>query len=82
MNLYNHFPVFRSLMEPQLMFGLPRRFGAALATVTLVVVWNAGQWWFLPVMILIAYASSRAAKQDPYFFDVTMELLRLPKELD
>lgn len=69
-------PVFRSLVAPNLVFGLPRNFAIALGTLCLVMIVSLGQVWFVIPGFAIAFAGKTMASEDPYFFTIIIAILK------
>ena len=44
---YITFPIFRSLIFPMLVFGMPRTLFIFTATMTVAIVFSLGQFWFI-----------------------------------
>jgi len=76
------YPVFRSLVFPTLIFGMPRKFFITLATATMAVVFGLGQIWFAPLSVVLAVIFYFISKDDPYFFDIYLETIKLPEAFD
>ena len=70
-------PIHRSLTEPILLSGAPRRLAILNATMTAALGLGFQSWFAIPVGILIHTIAVMAAKVDPHFFDI---LLRHIKE--
>jgi type IV secretory pathway VirB3-like protein len=71
-------PVYKSIIKPKLLFGVPRNFFILLATVTTAMVLSLSQYWFILISFGIVAVFNPIAKQEPYFFDMLTGLLRLP----
>ncbi len=79
---FQEFPIFKSLIPPQLIFGMPRKLFVAVITATVAIVFSLGQLWFIPVAVILVIIFSAMSKQDPYFFDISSALIKLPKVMD
>ena len=75
-------PVFRSLLEPLKVLGMPRNLGVLVGTLTMAMVVGAGMIWFLAVTVVLVVLSNVMARQDAWFFDIMRDLMRLPEVLD
>jgi type IV secretory pathway TrbD component len=82
MNSIHEYPVFRSLIFPTLLFGMPRKLALVLATATMAVALGLGQIWFVPLSVVIAVIFYFISKDDPYFFDIYLETIKLPEVYD
>lgn len=82
MNNLHESPVYRSLIFPTLIFGMPRKLFILLATATMAVVLGLGQLWFIPLAVLLAIVFYFISKDDPYFFDIYLETIKLPEVYD
>jgi len=76
------YPVFRSLVFPTLIFGMPRKFFITLATATMAVVFGLGQIWFAPLSVVLAFIFNYISKDDPYFIYIYLETIKLPEAFD
>ena len=81
MDLYESI-VYRSLIFPQLIFGMPRNLFFILITLTLAVSLGLGQIWFVPFAIVLAVVFYFISKKDPYFFDIYMAMVKMPEVLE
>jgi type IV secretory pathway VirB3-like protein len=75
-------PVYRAILFPALIFGMPRRLFLVIGIATLALVLSLGQIWFLAVTLILIILARRVAKEDRYVFEVYMQLFKLPKVLD
>lgn len=71
--------VFRSLLFPKTVAGMPRNFALFLGTMTLAMVVAMGQLWFMLVGVGLAIIASRVTRIDPYFFDLYLTTIKLPE---
>jgi type IV secretion system protein TrbD len=74
-------PIHRSLTEPILVAGLPRRFAILLWTPGMVVVLGLYQIWFLPIALALHGVFAALTKRDPYFFEVFVRAMRAQRRL-
>ena len=74
--------VYRSVLFPALIFGIPRRLFLVIGIASLAIVVSLGQLWFLAVTLAGMLAARFLGRRDPYVFEIYLELLRLPKALD
>ena len=77
-------PVFRSLYEPQLTAGVPRKFAALLWCLTaLAVLPSFRAMWFVIVLSAFLHgAVALATRIDPDFIHVVWRAMRAPRRLD
>ena len=75
-------PIHRSLTEPILVAGLPRRFAILLWTPGMVIILGLYQIWFLPVQVALHILFAALTKKDPLFFDIFLRTLRAQRRLD
>ena len=75
-------PIHRSLTEPILVAGLPRRFAILLWTPGMVIILGLYQIWFLPVQIALHFLFAALTRRDPFFFDVFVRAMRAQRRLD
>jgi len=75
-------PVFRSLLEPLKVLGMPRNAGVLIGTLTMAMVVGAGMIWFLAVTVVLVVLANIMGKHDPWFFDIMRDLIKLPEVLD
>ena len=74
-------PIHRSLTEPILVAGLPRRFAILLWTPGMVIVLGLYQIWFLPIALALHVAFAALTKKDPHFVEVFGRALRAQRRL-
>ena len=74
--------IHRSLTEPILIAGLPRRFAILLWTPGMVIILGLYQLWFLPIQIALHLLFAALTKRDPHFFEVFIRALRAQRRLD
>lgn len=75
-------PIHRSLTEPILVAGLPRRFAILLWTPGMVLILGLYQLWFLPVQLALHGLFAALTKRDPLFFEVFLRSLRAQRRLE
>jgi type IV secretory pathway TrbD component len=75
-------PIHRSLTEPILVAGLPRRFAILLWTPGMVIVLGLYQIWFLPVAIALHILFAALTRREPHFVEVFVRALRAQKRLE
>ena len=75
-------PIYRSILFPTLVFGMPRRLFVIIGITTLAIVMSLGQWWFLAVTLVLMIVARRISKEDRYVFEVYSQLAKLPSKLD
>jgi type IV secretion system protein TrbD len=75
-------PIHRSLTEPILVAGLPRRFAILLWTPGMVVVLGLYQIWFLPIAFALHAVFAGLTKRDPHFFEVFVRAMRAQRRLE
>jgi len=75
-------PVYRSLLFPPLVFGMPRRLFLLIAVSSLAIVVSLGQLWFLIITVATLFGGRAIGKIDRYAFEIFTELLRLPPVAD
>ena len=79
---YLYSPVYRSILFPSLVFGMPRRLFLILGIATLALVFSLGQFWFLGVTLILMLITRKIAKEDRWVFEIYSQLFKLPQELD
>jgi len=79
---YLYSPVYRSILFPSLVFGMPRRLFLILGIATLALVFSLGQIWFLAVTVILMLITRKIAKEDRWVFEIYSQLFKLPQELD
>ncbi len=75
-------PVHRSLTEPVLMGGVPRKFAIILGTITAAVVMGLGSLWVLPFSFVAYLGMVSACKVDPEVEQVFLEHWNQQSELE
>lgn len=75
-------PVYRSLILPNLIFGVPRKLALLLLMFTLGMVFSLGQVWFLAVTVALFAVFNILGRNDPMFFDLFIQLVKLPEVAD
>jgi len=75
-------PIHRSLTEPILVAGLPRRFAILLWTPGMVIVLGLYQLWFLPVAIALHVLFAALTRREPHFVEVFLRALRAQHRLE
>jgi type IV secretion system protein VirB3 len=75
-------PIHRSLTEPVLVAGLPRRFAILLWTPGMVIVLGLYQVWFLPIAVGLHLLFAALTRREPYFVDVFVRALKAQRRLD
>jgi type IV secretory pathway VirB3-like protein len=75
-------PVYRSILFPSLVFGMPRRLFIIIGIATLALVFSLGQIWFLAVTFTLMLITRKISKQDRYVFEIYTQLFKTPQELD
>src|SRR3569832_1222528 len=75
-------PVHRSLTQPILVAGLPRRFAILLWTPGMVIILGLYQIWFLPVQIALHVLFAALTRRDPFFFDVFIRAMHAQRQHD
>jgi type IV secretory pathway TrbD component len=75
-------PIHRSLTEPILVAGLPRRFALLLWTPGMVIVLGLYQIWFLPVAIGLHALFAALTRREPHFVEVFVRAMRAQTRLD
>lgn len=75
-------PIHRSLTEPVLVMGLPRRVAILLWTVGLAVVFGLHQFWFIPLQVGLHCLFAALTKRDPLFFEVFRRAVRSQRRLE
>lgn len=63
-------PLHRSLTQPILLVGLPRKLALLLWTTAGAFALGLHQLWVVPIGLLLHGIFAAMAKHDPYFFDV------------
>ena len=63
-------PIHRSLTEPVLVMGLPRRVAILDWTVGLAVVFGLHQFWYIPLQLGLHALFASLTRRDPLFFEV------------
>ncbi len=74
--------VYRSLLFPMLVAGLPRTFAIAIGTMTMAVAFGLGQIWFIGFSVFLFIFGNILTKKDPYFFDIFLKVIKLPEVAD
>ena len=75
-------PVHRSLVEPMLMAGLPRRLTLVLWTTVSALAFGLREIWVLPIGVALHVVCAAVTRADPYFFEIVLPALKLPKRLE
>ena len=75
-------PVHRSLTEPMLMGGVPRKFAIILGTFTAALVMGLGSVWVLPLSFAAYLGMVSACKADPEIEQVFLEHWNQRSELE
>ena len=75
-------PIYRSILTPPTIFGMPRNFFVLIGITTMVLVFSLGQIWFLAVTLVLMIVSRKVSKDNPFAFDIYAQSFKLPKELD
>jgi type IV secretory pathway TrbD component len=75
-------PVYRALLSPPMIMGVPQKLFIFTALFTAVMVLSLSQWWFIAFAILILIVGREMAKADNYFFDFALYTLRTPEVMD
>lgn len=75
-------PVHRSLTEPVLMGGVPRKFGIMLGTITAALAMGLSSLWVLPFSLAAYLGMVSACKIDPEIEQVFIEHWNQPSELE
>lgn len=69
-------PIHRSLTEPILLMGVPRKIAILNGTFAATFILAFRAWWTIPVFLLFHAVAVFMAKRDPLFFEVFMCHLR------
>jgi len=75
-------PLHRSLTQPIMFAGLPRKLGLLLWTVAAAFALGLHQLWVIPLALALHGLFAAAAKRDPHFFDVFVRAVRGQRRLD
>jgi type IV secretion system protein VirB3 len=75
-------PIHRSLTEPILVAGLPRRFAILLWTPGMVIVLGLYQLWFLPVAIALHALFAALTRREPHFVEVFLRAVKAQDRLE
>ena len=75
-------PVERALTEPSLLAGVPRKLAIFLWIMTVALVFNLNQYWFLAVGVALHVAAAYLTRKDPDFFPVLFRALRGQNRLE
>jgi type IV secretory pathway VirB3-like protein len=75
-------PIYKSIMFPPLIMGVPKKMFALIAIISLVVVISFSQYWFLIFTVLALLVAKWIAKKDPFVFEITLELMKIPDKAD
>jgi type IV secretion system protein VirB3 len=75
-------PVHRSLTEPILLAGLPRKLTLPFWTIAAGVGLGCQQPWLLPVAGVLHAVGAALTKRDPHFFDVFRRAIRAQRRLE
>lgn len=73
--------VNRSLTEPVMFAGLPKKFALLLWTFSFCIIIGLFQVWFLAVALLLHFVFVALARRDPLFFEVFLRALGRQKRL-
>jgi type IV secretory pathway VirB3-like protein len=79
---YTVAPIYRSILYPPLMLGMPRNLFFLIMISTATIVVSFRQYWFLLFAVVALLFARRFAKTDIYIFEITVELMKLPERLD
>lgn len=63
-------PLHRSLTQPILLAGLPRRLALLLWTTAAAFALGLHQLWVIPIALVLHGVFAAMARRDPHFFDV------------
>jgi type IV secretion system protein VirB3 len=74
-------PIHRSLTEPILLAGLPRKLTLPFWTIAAGVGLGCQQPWLLPIAAVVHALGAAVTKRDPYFFDVFRRAIRGQRRL-
>ncbi len=74
--------VFKSILDPPTLFGLPRLAFFVLAGLTVSMVVSLQQFWFIPVAVLLYITFRIIGKKDPHIINIYRQVLKIPEELD
>ena len=69
-------PIHRSLPQPMLLAGVPRRFAILNGTLLAAITLWLPVWWFIPFSLVAHAVARHFSKKDPYFFEVMIRHLR------
>jgi type IV secretory pathway VirB3-like protein len=75
-------PVYQSLIYPILMFGMPRNLALLLLTVTMVAVLSWGAYYFILITAVLMFFFRTLTANDPHFFTIAMDLMKMKKDYD
>lgn len=65
-------PVHRSLHQRDLLAGVPHLALLVLVIFTIVTVYMAQLYWFLPVVVVLYIAMRLMTKRDPFLLDIVL----------
>jgi type IV secretory pathway VirB3-like protein len=74
--------IYSSLTEPQMMLGMPKKIGLMLMLMTVMATVAWTQYWFIIVSFAMAFIFRHAAKEDPYFFEMAMAIMKMKEVYD
>ena len=72
--------VYKSLLYPMVIAGINEKACYFIWFSLLISVLAAGQWWILPLGIILHIVCAAFTKTDIYFFDITMKSIRYPSQ--
>jgi len=73
--------VNRSLTEPILFAGLPKRLALGLWTISVCIILGLHQVWFLPIALALHALCVALTRRDPHFFEVFFRAVRHQRTL-
>jgi type IV secretory pathway VirB3-like protein len=82
MNQLHIAPIFRSLLFPATIIGMPKNLFFGLSFITLAIVSVLQQWWFIAIFVLLIVFFNFMTKNDPFFFDIYTDVIKLPEVMD
>lgn len=84
MNIENYLeaPVYKSVIFPVTVFGLPHNIFVMLLIITLHLCISEAQLWFAGIFLGILLLSKIITKNDPFFFYVYFEVIKLPEVME
>lgn len=77
-----NFPIYRSLLFPQLIFGVNKNVAIMIFTFTFVMVFQLQIYSFIVLPIPVFFILSKVTKKDPFMADILLQKIKLKEVFD